>query len=85
MKPVQARPDVGQLQKPNKTEEDGKMKKRHSCTKERLCGCVRTRLDKTIIDTVSLDKCAAHLPIGISRTFCGMTNQYVFFEKARPQ
>jgi len=42
-------------------------------------------LDKTIIDTVSLDKCAAHLPIGISRTFCGMTNQYVFFEKARPQ
>jgi len=32
------------------------MKKRHSCTKERLCGCVRTRLDKTIIDTVVFEK-----------------------------
>jgi len=57
------------------------MKKRHSCGRENLCGCVRTVLDKTIVDTVSLNKCAAHLPSGITRTFCGRTSQYVFFEK----
>jgi len=63
--------------------EPQRKKDRHTCTGERVCGCVkRDKKTGTVnVDDISMNKCAEYLKLGITRTFCGLTNRYVYFER----